>query len=216
MAGGLAVAAWLERDTVTGLVMTGWERVAQSGQPISAPAPASPHAQAAAGTGAAPVAPGPGLDSLFEQLRQAEDVETAQRLETEIFIRIGLSASPTINVLMQAADAAEQAGDAEAAAATYADVVRLAPDYAEGYARAAAATYRTGDLDGAERMLRRALALEPRHFAAWVGLGTILEEKDDQAGALHAYREALYVNPMFDVARRGALRVEARIEGLAL
>jgi Flp pilus assembly protein TadD len=156
------------------------------------------------------------LESLFAQLRRTETLEAAQKIEADIFIRLAQSSSPTINSLMEIAAEAQQTGDEAFARKTLADVANLAPDFAEGLTRCAAADYAAGDLDRAERRLRQALRAEPRHFAAWTGLALVLEDRGDLVGARKAYEEALFLHPLLDAAKRGLIRVEAKSTGLSL
>ena len=52
-----------------------------------------------------------------------------------------------------------------------------------------------GDLAGAERDLLDALIADPFYVPALTGLGTVLQERGDIAGALSAYRQAWMLNP---------------------
>ena len=178
-----------------------------------APAPIDPH-------GAPQVAPTISdearLDALYASLRRAADAEEAQRLEAEIYVAMTRPASPTVEVLMTGAATAEAEQDPVAARGLYERAVEIAPDHAEAHARLAGLSYAEGDFAAARLELRRALRLEPRHCAAWAGLGAVLEESGELDAAADAYREALYWNPLFDGARRGLLRVEARTRGIAM
>lgn len=156
------------------------------------------------------------LDEWFERLRFAETGEDARRIEAEIYIRMSKAESPTVNLLMESASAALASDDPETARSIYQDIVVLAPDFPEGLTRAASSAYQNGELKEAEHLLQRALAREPRHFAAWTGLGLVREDLGDLKGAQAAYKEALYFNPFQDAAKRGLLKVEAQMDGLAL
>jgi tetratricopeptide (TPR) repeat protein len=156
------------------------------------------------------------LGALFVALRRAATAEDAQKIEADIFIRLTRSVSPGVDLLLESAAAAQEAGDLDAARAILTDAVELAPDFAEARTRLAAVAYAQGDLEAARAQLRRATRLEPRHFAAWVGLGTVLEDAGDLSGAAAAYEEALFLHPLLDVAKRGLLRVEAKTDGLAM
>jgi Tfp pilus assembly protein PilF len=156
------------------------------------------------------------LQDLFTKLRYAQTAEEASKTEAEIFIRLTLSNSPTVNLLLENATIALQNDDTDTAKTIMMDAVRLDPKFAEGLTRAAALAYQDGELDEAQRLLKRALAIEPRHFGAWAGLGLVLEDSGDLKGAQKAYQEALYFHPFLDGAKRGLVRVEAKTDGLSL
>jgi tetratricopeptide (TPR) repeat protein len=156
------------------------------------------------------------LDQFFANLRYSEDAQDAAEAEAEIFIRLSASKSPTISLLLESASAALENEDTDAAKRIMADVVGLDPGFAEGLTRAASLAYQDDELEEAERLLKRALALEPRHFGAWAGYGMVLEDLGDLKGAQKAYREALYLHPFLDNAKRGLTRVDAKVDGLSL
>jgi tetratricopeptide (TPR) repeat protein len=156
------------------------------------------------------------LDQLFEQLRYSENAEEAAKTEADIFIRLTTSRSATVNLLLENANAVLSVQNNEAARTILNDVVKLEPKFAEGLTRAALLAYQDGDLEEAQTLLLRALKQEPRHFGAWAGLGLVREDLGDLKGAQQAYREAAYLHPYLDSAKRGLIRLEAKIDGLSL
>jgi tetratricopeptide (TPR) repeat protein len=156
------------------------------------------------------------LRALFAQLRYSESTEEAAKAEAEIYIRLTQSSSATVNLLLENATVALNNEDSETARAILKDINTLAPNFAEGLTRAAALAYQDGDYDEAQLLLKRALRIESRHFGAWSGLGLVLEELGDLKGAQKAYSEALYLHPYLDSAKRGLIRLEAKIDGLSL
>jgi tetratricopeptide (TPR) repeat protein len=156
------------------------------------------------------------LDRLFAQLRYSESAQDAQKIEAEIYIRLTQSRSATVNLLLENATVALGNDDSETARAILNSAVALDPDFAEGLTRAAALAYQDGDLDEAQLLLKRALRREQRHFGAWAGLGLVLEDEGDLKGAQKAYGEALYHHPYLDSAKRGLIRLEAKVDGLSL
>jgi tetratricopeptide (TPR) repeat protein len=156
------------------------------------------------------------LARLFAQLRYSETAEDAAKIEADIFIRLTASPSPTINLLLENTNAALNEENLVAAKAIMADVVRLNPEFAEGLTRAALLAYQDGELEEAHSLLQQAVLREPRHFGAWAGLGLVREDLGDLKGAQDAYREAAYFHPFLDSAKRGLIRLEAKIDGLSL
>ncbi|MFM1975567.1 MAG: hypothetical protein RL145_413 [Pseudomonadota bacterium] len=156
------------------------------------------------------------LKTYFEALARSGSAEEAARFEGEIYLIMTRNPSPTITFLMESATMAIEADDKETARMALTRVTELDPTYAEGLARLATVVYDDGDLVQAEALLKRALRLEPRHFAAWTGLGLVREDLGDFRGAEEAYREALFYNPYLDGAKRGLIRMEARLDGLSL
>ena len=74
-------------------------------------------------------------------------------------------------------------------------VIRLRPDYIEGWNRRATLYYLKGDYARSLQDIQQVLAREPRHFGALAGLGTILQEIGEDKAALEAFRRALAVDP---------------------
>ncbi|MCX7360261.1 MAG: tetratricopeptide repeat protein [Alphaproteobacteria bacterium] len=161
----------------------------------------------------APTRADPELDALFMQLAQAEDQQQASPIEQAIWARWADSGSPTVNILLERANAAETAGDAELAERFLDQASDLAPDYAETWNRRANLYYSTDDYPGAIAAIQETLKREPRHFGALAGLGLIYEELGQQRQALEAFRAALVIHPHYEVALQGVRRLEPRVDG---
>jgi tetratricopeptide (TPR) repeat protein len=155
----------------------------------------------------------PALDGLFTQLAQAPDADAAAPVEQAIVARWLESGSPTVDILLERAAAAESAGDSDLAIRFLDEATDLAPDYAETWNRRANIAYRAEDYSGAIAAIQETLKREPRHFAALVGLGLIYEELGQQPAALEAYRAALAVHPFYEIAIQGVRRLEPRVDG---
>ena len=157
----------------------------------------------------------PQLDALFTQLAQAPNAEAAAPIEQAIRNRWADSGSPTVDILLERAAAAESAGDADLAIRFLDEATDLAPDFAETWNRRANLAYRAEDYSGAIAAIQETLKLEPRHFGALAGLGLIYEELGQERAALEAFRAALAVHPFYNVALEGVRRLEPRIDGRA-
>ena len=217
---GLAAAFWLQRDIVVAI----WQAAPELAQRVvgqltgdggASEATPLPH-PGPMQTGVSSIPAHTSLEVLFMALRRTETPEEAAQIEADIYLRLSQARSPTVNLMMNSAAVMAERGDDAGARAIYLKVTELEPDYAEGWARAAGSAFAAGDMDEASQLLRRAVRIEPRHYAAWTGLGAVLEAEGDLAGARDAYREALFYNPFQDGAKRGLLRVETQLEGLAL
>lgn len=159
------------------------------------------------------VAVDPQLEALYVQLEQSADAATAAPIEREIYARWADSGSPTVNILLERAAAADNAGDAELASRLLDQASDLAPNYAEPWNRRATMAYRSEDYAGAVSALQETLKREPRQFAALAVLGLIYEELGQQRAALEAFRAALVIHPNYDLAIQGVRRLEPRVDG---
>jgi tetratricopeptide (TPR) repeat protein len=155
----------------------------------------------------------PELDALFLQLADAPDTATAQPIEERIWQHWADSGSPTVNVLLERAAVAENAGDAELAERFLDQASALAPDFAEPWNRRASLAYRSDDYAGAIAALQETLKREPRHFGALAVLGLIYEELGQDRRALAAFRAALVIHPHHQPSLDGVRRIEPRVEG---
>lgn len=155
----------------------------------------------------------PELDALFTQLADAADDTSAQNVEARIWTHWADSGSPTVNVLLERANAAENAGDSELALRFLDQASDLAPDFAEPWNRRASMAYDAEDYSGAIAAIQEVLKREPRHFGALGGLGLIYEELGQDRAALEAFRAALAIHPHYETAVQGVRRLEPKVDG---
>jgi tetratricopeptide (TPR) repeat protein len=161
----------------------------------------------------APAHSDPQLDALFTQLEQAPDETAAKGVESQIWSHWADSGSPTVNILVERAAAAESDGDQQLALRFLEQASDLAPTFAEPWNRRANLAYRAHDYSGAIAAIQETLKREPRHFGALAGLGLIYEELGQNRAALQAFRAALAVHPHYEIARQGVRRLEPKVEG---
>lgn len=155
----------------------------------------------------------PRLPSLFRALREAPDASAAAGIEASIWATWLQSGSPSIDLLMTRGLAASEARDFAVAQALFDAVTELAPHFAEGWNQRASARRAAGDTAGAVSDLERALALEPRHFGALLGLAAVLEQEGQIKAALEAARRALALNPHLKAAEEKIRVLTGKLEG---
>lgn len=156
------------------------------------------------------------VDDLFAQMRAADNAANAEAAEMQLFAEISKSGSPSIDLLMVEAMTDNQNGDLQTAYETLQTITQSAPMFAEGFNQKANVEYQLELKDDAFVDLQKTVALEPRHFAAWAGLGAIYEERGDYKNALNAYKNSAYYNPNYDEATRGIFRIETLTKGVIM
>jgi tetratricopeptide (TPR) repeat protein len=154
------------------------------------------------------------LDFLFGALKAAPDDETAKAVEERIWMQWMRSRSDTTTLLMTRVHVAVEQKDLDLALKLLDAIVKIKPDYVEGWNRRATIYYMKKDYGRALADIREVLKREPRHFAALSGLGLILQDVGDDKGALEVYRRALAVYPRLqripDIVKRLKEEVEGR------
>lgn len=154
-----------------------------------------------------------GLDSLFTALAEAGSAEEAKPIEERILAQFLQSGSPSIDLLMNRAAAALQAGDVKTAKKLFDSVTAIEPDYAEGWHQRARIEAVAGDDQAAMMSLERTLALNPRQFEACAELAGMLEDYGDKSGALKLYRKAQELDPHLDGVARQVRKLTREVEG---
>lgn len=152
------------------------------------------------------------LDSLFAELASAEN-ENWQRIQAQIYAAWSRSGSPSMDLLAERADKAMAEQDYDTALIHLDDLIRLAPDFAEGWNKRATVHFLRDEYGRSMRDIARVLALEPRHFGAYSGLGIILDRLGDKDGALEAYRRAVAIHPNLPGAAEGIRKLTREVEG---
>lgn len=153
------------------------------------------------------------IDALFEALARAEDPEQAAVIEAAIWRVWAHSGSDTVDLLMQRGLEALEARNFAVALDLLSSVVELAPDYPEGWNKRATLFFMIDDYQAAMADATQALALEPRHWPALMGLAIMFEDLGEPERALGAYRAALEINPQLEAARAAVERLEIEVEG---
>jgi tetratricopeptide (TPR) repeat protein len=154
-----------------------------------------------------------GLDFLFGALKAAPDEDSAKHVEARIWALWTQTSSDTAALLMQRAKAAMEAKQLDVALKLLDAVVKLRPDYVEGWNRRATLYYLQNDYAHSLEDIQQVLIREPRHFGALAGLGMIMQELGDDKRALDAFRKALAVNPHLDKVPELVKTLTEKVEG---
>lgn len=131
----------------------------------------------------------------------APDDASARHVEARIWAQWSQTSSDTTALLMSRAKTAMEAKQVDVALKLLTAVVKLRPDYIEGWNRRATIYYLQNDYTQSLQDIEQVLVREPRHFGALAGLGMIMQELGDDKRALDAFRKALAVNPRLEKCR---------------
>lgn len=153
------------------------------------------------------------LDALFARLQATTDAREAEAVQATIWERWLAIDDPAATHMMTVGTIALGQGRVEDALSALDALIEAAPDYAEAWHVRAVARYLRGDRDAALADLGHAVALEPRHFAAWAGKGAIHLERSEPREALAAFEAALAANPHFTDVREALARLQAVMKG---
>ena len=154
-----------------------------------------------------------GLDFLFGALKAAPDEISAKHVEARIWAIWLQTPSDTVALLMTRAKTAMDAQNSDVALKLLDSVIKLRPDYVEGWNRRATLYYLKNDYARSLEDIEQVLAREPRHFGALAGLGMIMQDLGDEKRALDAFRRALAVNPHLEKVPELVKTLTEKVEG---
>ena len=152
-------------------------------------------------------------EKLFSQLKQVDSPEDAHPIEQKLIALFRASGSPSVDLLVTRAQAAQTASDKKTAQKLIQAVTAIAPNYAEGWHMRAAIEQEAGDDTAALVSLQKVVLLNPRHFEALSQLADMLHEYGDKAGALKLYRRALDLDPQLEGAASKVRELTQSVEG---
>jgi tetratricopeptide (TPR) repeat protein len=92
-------------------------------------------------------------------------------------------------------------------------VLKLHPEYIEGWSRRATLHYMRNDYQRALEDIEQVLSREPRHFGALAGLGVVMQELGDDRHALDAFRKAIEINPYLERVQELVKSLTEKVEG---
>ena len=135
------------------------------------------------------------LAELFRSLKATDSVSKAVFFESKIW-RIWMEHyDPEVESAMFQGVEAMKLQQFEQAFGLFSLLIKLAPDYAEGWNKRATVLYLMGRFKDSEADVMRTLELEPRHFGALSGQGLIRIALQDWTGAIYFLESALKINP---------------------
>ena len=138
------------------------------------------------------------LDRMFKQLANASSKERADRIGRHIMRRLGQSGSDTVDLLMTRAGIAIAAKNYGLALDLLDGVVRMEPEFAEGWNRRATANFLAGDMGASVADIEQVLRYEPRHWGALLGLSMILASIDREREAVAIMDRVLAIHPFLE------------------
>ena len=135
------------------------------------------------------------LAKLFRSLKSTESVGSASVFESKIWHIWMEHYDPEVESAMFQGVEAMKLQQFEQAFGHFSLLIKLAPDYAEGWNKRATVLYLMGRFKESEVDVIRTLELEPRHFGALSGQGLIRIALQDWTGAIYFLESALKINP---------------------
>ncbi|HUQ75039.1 MAG TPA: tetratricopeptide repeat protein [Burkholderiales bacterium] len=131
---------------------------------------------------------------LDERLRD-ESLAVREYAERGLWALWSRSGERALDEIMARGVQEMQAGNHPAAIATFSEVVKKKPDFAEGWNKRATVYYLAGELKRSIADCAEVLKRNPRHFGALSGLGQIYYQLEDYERSIEWFRKALEVNP---------------------
>lgn len=137
---------------------------------------------------------------------RADDVQLLPRLGDEsravrqlaeqgMWVLWSRSGDAEIDALMEKGAALIRIRQFKDAIATYSEVIRRKPDFAEGWNKRATVLFLTGDLAASLADCDQVMKRNPYHFGALSGYGQIYFQMKDYDKAIAYWQRALKVNP---------------------
>lgn len=151
------------------------------------------------------------LTPLFDALQKAGSPEEAQTIEAIIWSIWAQTGDHELDMLLLEGSLAMSNDDYDTAMRDFNEVVKRAPNFAEGWNKRATLYFLMGNYMASLSDIDKTLALEPRHFGALAGLGLINLQMDRDQAALDAFQRVLKIDPMNAAARTNAEIVKHRL-----
>lgn len=153
----------------------------------------------------------PALDVLFERLTAVEQRAEGERVTNRIWVLWREIDDPDLAAAMEQGIVAMRSGRHADAERRFSAVIEAEPGYAEAWNKRATVRYMRERYTAAAADIRRALALEPRHFGALAGLGLVYMQLERYRAAIESFERALELNPWLDGTRRNIAIARERL-----
>ena len=138
-------------------------------------------------------------DDAALRLRLRDDSPFVRRYaEQALWVLWGRSGDDAVDALMETGVEQMQARDFRAAIATFSEVIRQKPSFAEGWNKRATVLFMAGELKRSLADCDEVVKRNPNHFGALAGYGHIYFQLEQYEKAIEYWKRALKVNPNMD------------------
>ncbi|SRR6266545_1404089 len=146
---------------------------------------------------------------------RGNDLARVARAEAALWAMWCRSGEAEIDALLrQGVEIMERQDDLAEAEASFARVIELCPEFAEGWNKRATVRFLAGNYEGSIADCRETLARKPHHFGALSGQGLCHLSLDQHREAAALFRRALEVHPHLTAARRNlAIALAEAVKG---
>jgi len=149
---------------------------------------------------------------LYDRLRD-ESPMVRSFAEQALWLPWTRSRAEAIDRLLERGVDEMQSGRHAEAIATFSEVIRRKPAFAEGWNKRATALYLSGEYQRSLADCAEVIKRNPRHFGALSGAGLNHLELEEQRQALGWFRRALEVNPNMGAIEAEVRRLEELLRG---
>jgi tetratricopeptide (TPR) repeat protein len=149
---------------------------------------------------------------LYERLRD-ENPMVRSYAEQALWMLWSRSGDEALDRLLERGVDEMQSGRHVEAIATFSEVIRRKPAFAEGWNKRATALYLSGEYQRSLADCAEVIKRNPRHFGALSGAGLNHLELEEQRQALGWFRRALEVNPNMGSIDAEVRRLEELLRG---
>ena len=150
--------------------------------------------------------------ALYGRLRD-ESERVRSYAEQALWLLWSRSGDQTVDRLLEHGIEQMQAGRHAEAIATFSEVIRRRPSFAEGWNKRATALYLAGQYRRSLADCDQVIKRNPRHFGALSGAGLNHLALEEFSQALVWLRRALEVNPNMGAVQTEVQRLEERLRG---
>jgi tetratricopeptide (TPR) repeat protein len=134
------------------------------------------------------------LPAVFRLLRDPDDLVRALT-ENAIWQIWSRSGDPAVDQLFAVGVEQMNHGEAQAAIATFSEIIRRKPEFAEGWNKRATMYFLVGEYDKSLQDCDEVIKRNPQHWGVLSGYGQIYVQLDNPEEALMYFQRALAVNP---------------------
>ena len=107
-------------------------------------------------------------------------------------------------------------GDLEKADKAFSEIIKLEPEYVEGWNKRATLKFLLGDFSGSLEDIQEVLKRQPRHFGAISGSGLIHMHNKNFADAYESYKRLFEIDPLNKDSERFLPMLENKLFGKSL